>query len=240
MLLDGHHLVADALAAGVPIAAAAIGSRARAHPESAGLLARLERSGADVYEASDAVLDAASPVRTPTGLVAIGRLSPAGLSDVWQPAPALVVGVAGVQDPGNVGAIVRAADAAGATGMLVARGSADPFGWKALRASMGSAFRVPIVTNADLDAACREARARGVGIAATSPSGGRDLYEADLRSPLLLLVGAEGPGLGDDLLAAGLRVRIPMRAPCESLNVAMAAGIILFEVRRQRSQNGRS
>jgi TrmH family RNA methyltransferase len=105
---------------------------------------------------------------------------------------------------------------------------------------MGSAFRVPIVAGADLRAACREAHARGIGVAATSPSEGRDVYDTDLRPPLLVLVGGEGPGLADDLLVmAGLRVRIPMRAPCESLNVAMAAGIILFEARRQRGPRAR-
>ncbi len=235
VLLDGPHLVEEARRAGVPIEAVAVGPRLLGNPLVVGLLAELEAAGTEVFEATASVMEAASPVRSPAGIVAIARLGPAALEDVFRNRPALVVGAIGLQDPGNVGAIVRTADAAGATGVVVASGSADPFGWKALRGSAGSVFRVPVAAGVAAHEACEHARAGGVRIVAASPADGQSLDDADLARPTFLLVGGEGPGLPADLLAAAdCRLRIPMRAPVESLNVAVAAGVVLFEAARQR------
>jgi len=235
VLLDGPHLVEDALRAGVAIEAAAIGPRLLGDPAAGGLVAELEAAGTELFEATASVMEAASPVRSPAGIVAIARLGPASLEDVLRNGPALVVGAIGLQDPGNVGAIIRAADAAGATGVVVASGSADPFHWKALRGSSGSVFRVPVAAGVAAHEACAAARAHGLCVVATSPADGQCLDDTDLVRPTFLLVGAEGPGLPADLLAAAdIRLRIPMRAPVESLNVAVAAGVVLFEAARQR------
>ena len=235
VLLDGVHLIGEALEAGIGVTTVLLAAKVLESDEGASLCRRLERAGAAVYRASDAAMDAASPVRTPSGAVAVGRVVPRPRSAAWTPTPALVACVAGVQDPGNVGAILRAAEAAGATGAIVTDGSADPLGWKALRGSMGSALRLPLLLGLDVTTACEEARRRGVPVAATTPGEGSDLYETDLRGPLLLLVGGEGAGLPDEAIAgADLRIRIPMRAPVESLNAAVAAAIVLFEARRQR------
>jgi RNA methyltransferase, TrmH family len=241
VLLDGVHLIGEALDAGVAVATALLSARVLDSDEGAALFRRLERAGTAVYRASDAVMDAASPVRTPSGAVAVGRVVSRPPEAAWTPAPALVACVAGVQDPGNVGAILRAAEAAGASGAIVADGSADPLGWKALRGSMGSALRLPLVTGLGVGAACAEARRRGVRVAATVPADGSDLYDTDMRGPLLLLIGGEGAGLPDEALgAADVRIRIPMRAPVESLNAAVAAGVVLFEARRQRREAART
>jgi TrmH family RNA methyltransferase len=181
------------------------------------------------------VIEAASPVKTPAGIVAVARWQPAEPGQVLEAQPALVVCAVAVQDPGNVGAIIRSADAAGATGVVVSAGSADPFGWKALRGSMGSAFRLPVAAGASLGEVCREARRRGVRIVATSPAAGADLYDVDLAGPALVLVGGEGAGLPPALQdIADARLSIPMRLPVDSLNVAVAAAVILYEARRQR------
>jgi TrmH family RNA methyltransferase len=235
ILLDGVHLVSDALAAGVPIVAAAATAPLWRGPEGAALLKRLEAAGTELFEANTAAIEAASPVRTSSGLVAIGRWQTAGTAAVLDTQPALVVCAVHVQDPGNLGAIVRAAEAAGATGVVVATGSADPLGWKALRGSMGSAFRLPVAAGVEAADVCASARDRGVRVVATSPAGGVDLYECDLTGPVLVLVGGEGAGLPAEVgTFAHAAVRIPMRAPVESLNVAVATGIILFEAHRQR------
>lgn len=235
ILLDGPHLIEDALAAGVGILAAAVGPRLLDDPALRGLLATLQAAGTEVFAATESVLEAASPVRSPSGIVAVARLALAGPERVFAAGSDLVLGGIGLQDPGNVGAIIRAADAAGATGMVVTRGSADPLGWKALRGSAGSAFRLPLAAGMDPLDACARARASGLQVIATCPAGGRDLHDLDLTQPLFLLLGGEGPGLSPELLAqADCRLRIPLRAPVESLNVAVAAGIILFEARRQR------
>jgi TrmH family RNA methyltransferase len=184
------------------------------------------------------VIEAASPVKAPTGVVAIARWRPAEVRDVLAGQPALVACAVHVQDPGNTGAIIRAAEAAGATGVITTAGSADPFGWKALRGAMGSAFRLPVAAGAEPEAICQEARGRGVQVVSTSPSGGHSLYEVDLCGPCLILVGGEGAGLPERIQAlADVSLRIPMRPPVESLNVAVAAGVILFEAHRQRRLN---
>src|SRR6185436_6673173 len=128
-----------------------------------------------------------------------------------------VIGV-DIQDPGNVGAIVRVAEAGGATAVIAAGASADPFGWKALRGSMGSALRLPLAARAT-GAAVDEARRRGCRIVATAPRGGRSLFDADLKGPLAILIGGEGQGLAPSVAAAADdRITIPMAAPVESLN----------------------
>ncbi|HNV04249.1 MAG TPA: RNA methyltransferase [Vicinamibacterales bacterium] len=235
ILLDGVHLLADALAAGVPIAAAAATRALWERDEGRAIRRSLERAGSRVFDATTAVIEAASPVRAPAGVVAIAQWAPLSLPEVFGAAPALAVCAAGVQDPGNLGAVIRAADAAGATACIAAAGSADPLGWKALRGAMGSAFRVPLVAGADVFTACAEARARGIRVLAAAPGRGRSVFDVDLTGPILFLLGGEGAGLPASVLdLADETLTIPMRAPVESLNVAVAAGVMLFEARRQR------
>jgi len=141
-----------------------------------------------------------------------------------------------VQDPGNLGAIVRVAEAAGGTGVVAAGASANPFGWKALRGSMGSGLRLPMAIGIDAGAAVADARKHGCRIVATAPRGGTPIFDVDLKGPLAVLIGGEGPGLPPALVdAADERVTIPMQAPVESLNAAVTAALILYEARRQRS-----
>jgi TrmH family RNA methyltransferase len=241
VLLDGLHLLSDALAAGVPITAAAAPEPFWQSPSGAPLAAALAARDTILYTASPAVLEAASPVKAPTGIVAIARWRTAGVREALAAQPALVVCAVRVQDPGNAGAIIRAAEAAGATGVILTAGSADPFGWKALRGSMGSAFRLPVASGARVDAVCQEARQLGVRVISTSPAGGSPPHEVDLAGPALVLVGGEGSGLpGDVQSSSDVLMTIPMREPVESLNVAVAAGVILYEAYRQRHADVRS
>jgi TrmH family RNA methyltransferase len=185
---------------------------------------------------TDAVLAALSPVQNPSGVAAIAHRRAVAVQAVLAAPPQLVLMLAEIQDPGNVGAIVRAAEGCGATGIVVGEGCADPFGWKALRGSMGSAFRLPVATTDRLADAVRDARAAGLRVFATVPRGGTAPADTDMRQPAAILLGGEGPGLQQDLLdAADGRVTIPMRPPVESLNVAIAAALILYEAARQRS-----
>jgi TrmH family RNA methyltransferase len=234
VLLDGWHLVAEAVAAGLAVETIAIVDRARADADGSFRLA--EKRGALAIEVSAGVMDALSPVRSSGGVAALARRPLHPPADLTRPAPALVVAAAGVQDPGNVGAIIRAADAAGATGIIVDESSADPWGWKALRAAMGSTFRVPIVRVPDLLESVGSWKQRGLRIAATDANAGTSLYSADLRSDLVLMMGAEGVGLPPKLFSlSDLQIAIPMRHPVESLNVAVATALILYEAGRQRS-----
>ena len=149
-------------------------------------------------------------------------------------APLVVVAI-DLQDPGNVGAIVRVAEAAGATGVIAAAASANPWGWKALRGSMGSALRLPTMHGVGADRAVADARGRRCRIVAAVPRDGQSVFEVDLTGPVAVLIGGEGQGLSPSLVdAADVCVTIPMQPPVDSLNAAVTAAIILYEVRRQR------
>jgi len=236
MLLDGAHLVADAIAAAVTFQIAAVTPASSEEPAIRPLLAALQRDGVEVITVSASVMDAVSPVKTPSGIVALAERPVAEADRLYAGPAALVVAAVDVQDPGNLGAIVRVAEAAGATGFVAAGVSANPFGWKALRGSMGSALRLPLLVRSDADRAVADARARGCRIVATAPRGGRSLADVALSGPVAILIGGEGPGLPPSLIdGADDRVTIPMQPPVESLNAAVTAALIVYEARRQRS-----
>jgi TrmH family RNA methyltransferase len=185
---------------------------------------------------SHQVLTAMSPVREPSGVVALAQLAPSPVERVSGRAPQLLVILVGVQDPGNVGALIRTAEACGATGMVTMNDTASPFGWKALRASMGSALRLPMAVHVEPRALLGDLRARGVRLVGTSAHGGTPLFSSSLTGPTAILLGAEGAGLPPELrTACDVTVTIPMKPPVESLNVATAGALLLFEAARQRS-----
>lgn len=240
LLLDGEHLLAEAIAAGVPIELVLTDGRT---PD---LARRARANGGAVYLATPSVLEAASPVRSPTGTVAIATWEPADLRDLFpgrtaqatsltpQRSPALAIGLVDVQDPGNTGSVIRSADALDATGVAMLGQTADPGGWRALRGAMGSTFHLPIARGSTAQA-LEEARKAGVAVAATVASDGQPVETVDLRPPLLVLLGNEGAGLPESVIAqADVRLTIPMRPGVDSLNVAVSAALILYEARRQR------
>jgi RNA methyltransferase, TrmH family len=235
MLLDGDHLIHEALASGVTVGVAAFSERLA----NGSLAARLQNAGTRVVLVSDGVLDAMSPVQSPSGVVAIAQRPAAGVEHVLTGKPELLLMLHDVQDPGNVGAVVRAAEACGATGIVCSERTADPFGWKALRGGMGSTFRLPLAIRQPLAATIVTARSRGLRIFATAARGGTPLSECDLRVPAAILLGGEGAGLPAELLdAADARLTIPMHPPVESLNVAIAAALVIYEAARQRHTRG--
>jgi TrmH family RNA methyltransferase len=193
-----------------------------------------------VVQVTGPVLEALSPVSTPSGIVAIGRVREARLEQLTHPAPGLVVATLDVQDPGNVGAVIRSADAFGATGVACLGTSADPLGWKALRGSMGSALRVPVRRELDALGTIHALRAFGLTAVVAGAHGGVDADALDWRRPTLLIMGSEGSGVPEHALAAADQVVcIPMRDGVESLNVAVAAGVILSRASAQRRSAGR-
>lgn len=234
VLLHGSHLVGDAIAADVRVVQAAISAEATERHELRELVAALARARVDVVVVSARVMDAINPVRSASEIVALAERSTVPLPRIFDGNSAMVIVAVAVQDPGNIGAIARVAEAAGATGMAVTETSADPFGWKALRGSMGSALRLPIAT-ASIEDVVAAARARRCRVIASTPRNGRSLYDVDLTGPIAILIGGEGGGLRHDLITnADERIAIPMAPPVESLNVAVTAALISYEARRQR------
>jgi RNA methyltransferase, TrmH family len=236
MLLDGAHLVADAIAAELRIDLAAVTPASRERPEVQQLITALADAGVSVATIAQPVMDAVSPVRSSSGIVALAGRPVFRAERMYAGAAPLVAVAVDVQDPGNVGAIVRVAEAAGATGVVAAGASANPFGWKALRGSMGSALRLPTLAGTDPSSAVADARRRGCRIVAAAPRDGTSVFALDLKGPTAVLIGGEGSGLPASLAdAADERATIPMQAPVDSLNAAVTAAVILYEARRQRA-----
>lgn len=235
LLLDGVHLVGELLKSRLRVTHLAVALDRRPDGEVAHYIAQAESQGVDVVEATALVMDALSPVRSSSPIVALAERPDTG-DTMYTSAVPFVIVACDIQDPGNVGAMIRVAEGAGATGFIAAGECADPFGWKALRGSMGSALRLPIAFFDDTETAAHDARRYGCRIVATVPREGTPFFDADFRSPTALLIGGEGRGLSDALLqSADDRITIPMTAPVESLNAAVATALIAYEARRQRS-----
>jgi TrmH family RNA methyltransferase len=239
LLLDGAHLLLEARASSVTIESAAFDQDSYDDPALRQLAEQLVADGADVYVVSRRTLESMSPVKTPAGVVGIARRALVPLEDaVSAPTRSKLIVVAhDVQDPGNVGGIVRSAEAAGATAFIGSLSTADPLGWKALRGSMGSALRLPIA-RAEIGDTIRALRAADLATTALVPRGGTPLFDADFRRPSAVILGSEGSGLPPDILQTiDQRVSIPMHAPVESLNVGIAAALVLYEAYRQRHES---
>ena len=240
ILLDGAHLVEEALGAGVAIEIAAF---ARTDLDaSAGareLAARIRSAGGRVLAVPDDVLGAISPAASASGVTALAARPRRAVDDLLDATPALVLMTVDVQDPGNVGGIIRTAHAAGASGVVASGTSADPYSWKALRGSMGGALHLPVITGLTAPHMLEWAHRHGLARCALAASGGTPLYELDLRRPLLLMVGSEGAGLPEVLRrTSDESISIPMQAPANSLNAAAAAAVVLYEAWRQRHVEG--
>lgn len=225
ILLEGSRALFDALDADVVPEVVFVASELA--PVDADAAERARRAGADVVEVSSRVLARLSDLESTRALVSLAPVPSARLADLA--GRRLVLLLDGLQDPANVGAILRAAEAFDAGGVLLTPGTASPFAPKAFRASAGSALRVPVVRNLLSTEAVEWARRTGATLAGADAHGGED--PATLRgvSPLLLVIGSEGHGLSAPVVAAlDRRIRIPLAPRVESLNAAVAAGILLY------------
>ena len=232
--IEGVHLVEEAIRSGLRLETVYCGVSAQERAQK--LLPQIS-SHTEVLLLSDENFASAVPTETPQGIAALVRVKTFGIDATFLPEPAMVVISAGLQDPGNLGTIARSAEAFGATGMLLGERTVSQWNWKALRASAGSMFRLPMA-KVELAAALREAKVRGAQILATSSHKGTVITQVDLRGPVALIVGNEGSGLPKDVLAqADEIVAIPHSARVESLNAGIAASIILYEATRQREHS---
>jgi TrmH family RNA methyltransferase len=222
-LLEGRKLVQAALESGIGIECALVAS-GRATDD----VRALEARGVEVIEVTARLFRDASTLESPEGILAVARRPARSIADL--PAEGVILVSAGIRDPGNLGALARVAEAAGARALVLLKGSADPFAPKALRGSMGSLLRIPVFEIEEIGVLSKP----GFRLAALVPRGGVDFRKADRKPPVALLLGRESSGL-DEATAAGcdLRVSIPMRGEVESLNVATAAALVLYEANRR-------
>lgn len=233
----GLHLLAEALAAGATIRAAYAGPRMEESGEGRDLLKALRASGLRPRRATTRVLDSIADGSGDQGILLVVARHPREPRAVLDAGFRLVVGLHGVQDPGNLGGILRSSWTLGADAAVAFEGCADPFGSRVVRAAMGAHFRLPIGCGRAADWAARAAAA-GLRLVAADAGAGMEPERLDLAAPTLLLLGGEGGGLPPDLLnQAAARVRIPMAPGASSLNVHAAAAVLLYEAARQRGRD---
>jgi RNA methyltransferase, TrmH family len=234
---EGIKVVSEALAVGAPVEAVFVdGGAAEVGSGASGLADLLDRAsaaGIRVHTLAPGVLERVASTVTPQPVLAL-----VGYVDVALPALAgaslLVIGV-GLRDPGNAGTVLRSAEAAGAGGVICCEGSVDLFNPKAVRASAGSLFRVPVVVGGEALEVLDQVGEWGMRRLGAVAHGGGDYASADLRAPVAFVVGNEAHGLPADVEAAlDERVSIPLAGRSESLNVGMATAVLCFEAARQR------
>jgi TrmH family RNA methyltransferase len=187
-----------------------------------------------LLEVSDAVMEHLTSTVTPQGLLAVADFVDTGLDAVGD--RGMVPVLWAVRDPGNAGTILRSADAAGVAGVVFTASSVDVYNPKTVRASAGSVFHLPVVRGIDPASAVVDLRRRGFRVLAASADGTESVHEVDLTAPSAVLLGNEASGLPQEARAmADTSVRVPIQGSAESLNLAAAATVILFEAARQRS-----
>lgn len=195
----------------------------------------IRRKGMKAYRVSGPVFDKLSTTSNPQGLLAVVDFLDRSTGDILEADREPQILVNQVRDPGNVGAIIRAADAAGAGAVLLGTQSVDLYNPKTVRATAGSIFHIPIALEVDLPAYILLLKQRGVKLIAAEAKAETGIWEADLREPLAVMVGNEAWGFsGGEEQLADERVGIPIFGRAESLNVAEATSVFLYEIRRQR------
>jgi TrmH family RNA methyltransferase len=231
-VIEGIHLVEEALRSPVEVAAL-VG----AHSAET-VLERFEAAAdasARSYLVPDRVFRSLAETETPQGIAALVRLPVPRLEECVGRRGALVMVLAGLQDPGNLGTILRALEAFGGAACLLTPNTVSPFNAKAVRASSGALFRVPVFRRLQAERTLTLCRAHGLRTVGLAPRARQPLSQLDLKGPLAFFVGSEGSGLPPELEAKmDATACIPLTAPVESLNAAMAASLALYEAARQR------
>ncbi|MBP3427001.1 MAG: RNA methyltransferase [Clostridia bacterium] len=226
-LAESVKMVREAIALSLCRTLVVDGARRQEHAQ---LIEDALAQGCDVLLVTSAILQAVSEQKTPQGVLCTAAMLPEPEAIHGDK----IIALDGVQDPGNVGTILRTADAAGFDGALLGAGCADLYGAKTLRATMGSVFRVPARRTDDLAAALTAMREDGYQIVATE-LGGEDFYAKCPHSRCVLVIGSEGRGVSPQVRAAATHhLALPMRGGAESLNAAVAAGIMIYEMARER------
>ena len=235
-LIEGVKMVEEALRdnAGVRLVTA---TPALLQHHAKGLLKLADSRGVEVVWISDRLMDKLSDSKSPQPVMAEVTMPQTDEAALFKNPAGLIVVAARLQDPGNLGTIIRTAEAVTASGVAITAGTVDPYNAKAVRASMGSIFRVPVVESADLKTLIRTAKEHKFQTVAAVAAGGSEYFDADLRQATMLILGQESAGLApEDLSGVDLRLGIPMAPTIDSLNVAVAGAVVLYEVMRQRAR----
>lgn len=232
IFVEGERLVAECVSSGLKLHACFSGAE-----PSETQRALLERMNCPVHALAEPVLESLGDTMSTQGIIVIAERPWPQVDQLFEKQPPLLVGLDRVQDPGNLGTLVRTAEAASTNGIFSFAGSADAFAPKTLRSSMGSAFRLPILQDVSGLGVIETCRGRGLKCVVATGEAEMLHFDYDWTQPTLLILGNEGRGASAEVMkACDVRVRIPLHVPVESLNVAAAGAAILFEAVRQRQR----
>jgi len=237
-LIEGIHLVLEAFAERADIQSVVYHAE-RGIPEEllrSDVIGNADASSHAVwFQASSSVMAKCTGTDSPPPVFAVVKKPQSNKTELFR-SDSFVVVLDGVRDPGNVGTIIRSADAIGAHAVILGKGCADIYNPKTVRSTMGSLFHLPILEGAELTGLLAEAKEHGIQLVGTSLQAEHTCYSYDWKQPTWLLMGSEGDGLSAQVSAmVNTSVIIPMAGRAESLNVSVAAGVLLFEALRQRS-----
>ena len=237
--LEGLHLVGEALRSGTPLQTIFI---AQGHENLLETLGAIDETATEILAVPKEILNSSVSTESPQPIAALAHPRHWPWAEVLAQKPdqsALVVVLSGIQDPGNLGTILRSAEAFGATGILCLTGTVSRWNPKAMRASAGSVFRLPVLASSEAKT-FQHLREAGIRTLAAMAREAEPLNEVDLTGPTALLIGSEGSGLAPEIAAqCDARITIPCPGPVESLNAAVAASVLLYEASRQRAVSGR-
>jgi RNA methyltransferase, TrmH family len=243
IFVEGLRLCEEAFSSGLKIEAVIYSEEITRKERAASLIQQLGATGNKLASVSEKLLESISYTRTPQGIVVLASRPPRDEAtfNKKQPASPFLVILHGINNPVNVGAIMRTAEAAGVTGAVATAHTSDAFSPKALRGAMGSAFRVPIWTGSEYSAVIEWCAGRGIRAICGAARGSKTYKEIDWSGAVAVVVGPESIGLSvEEISLAEESVRIPMQGSVESLNVAVATGLLLYEASGQRERYERS
>lgn len=238
IFVEGLRLCEEAMKSGLTIRAVIYSEEIKRKDRAAKVIEQLGAAGGKVGEVSEKLLESISYTKTPQGIVVLASRPEHNESNFKQnqPASPFLIILHGISNPVNVGAILRTAEAAGVSGAITTAGTSDAFSPKALRGAMGSAFRLPIWSGTKYPDVIDWCKARGIRTVCGVARGRHNYTEIDWRGSNAVIVGTESTGLTPEEIAlADEVVRIPMAGEVESLNVAVATGVLLYEAARQRT-----
>ncbi|MGV8982055.1 TrmH family RNA methyltransferase [Clostridium sp.] len=232
-LVEGFRFVEEALDSDFEVVHIFISARGESKYDNSSLKSKLQKS-TKVYGISDSLFKSICDTESPQGIMAVVRNK---LVEIKYDHGFYVLADK-VQDPGNMGTIIRTAHAAGALGVLITKGTVDIYNEKTLRATMGSIFKIPIIYDNDLST-LQKLRESGFKLVASSLDTEKNFYDVDLKEKVIISVGNEGNGISTEIYdLSDLKIKIPMPGGAESLNVAVAASIMMYEVVRQKNNIG--
>lgn len=234
-LVQGIQLVMQAAQSGAPLRLMVVAPDLLSSAVALDFLRAQERAGMRIVRVSHQVFESFAEREHPSGIAAVVKITTRSCESLRVDANAIFVALHQVSNPGNLGTILRTADAVGARGVILIGNAADPYASAAVNASRGALFTVPCAQIETAQAFLDWCASHHVRVVTTSDRAEQDFWQADFRTPIALLLGNEGEGLPENVLRAGTAVRIPMAGQVDSLNLAVATSVLLYEVKRRHT-----